>query len=132
MKVINVVAAVIIHEERYLCAQRAGSKYDYLSFKYEFPGGKIEPFESNEEALHREILEELGVNIKIYSVIDIVEHQYEDFRVKITFYNCKVVGDRTINMIEHNCIKWCSKDELEDLDWAAADEPVIRSIKYNM
>lgn len=132
MNIINVVAAVIVHHDRYLCAQRAVSKYDYLSFKYEFPGGKIEPSESNEEALHREIQEELGVNIKIYSIIDIIEHQYQDFKVKITFYNCKFLGNQSIDAKEHKCIKWCLIDEMEGLDWADADKPIIQLIKHRI
>ncbi|BBI69883.1 hypothetical protein PKHYL_40740 [Psychrobacter sp. KH172YL61] len=69
MSVINVVAAVIKHDDKYLCAQRKKSKFEYLSYKFEFPGGKVESNETLEQALHREILEELDANIEIVSIL---------------------------------------------------------------
>ena len=125
MKVIDVVAAVIIHKNKYLCAQRPHSKFDYLSYKYEFAGGKVEPTESREEALVREILEELSVTVQVHSIIDVIEHQYPDFAVNITFYKCSVNKTKKILAMEHRCLNWCTKDELGDLDWADADKPIV-------
>ncbi|WP_269849329.1 NUDIX domain-containing protein [Methanosarcina horonobensis] len=65
MKHIEVVAGIIIYEDRILCMQRDANKYDYLSYKYEFPGGKVEPGETNSQALMRELLEEMGIEIKV-------------------------------------------------------------------
>ncbi|WP_293889747.1 NUDIX domain-containing protein [Flavobacterium sp.] len=88
MKKIEVVAAVIYHNEKILCVQRGNNKYKYIAFKYEFPGGKVEEGETNEEAIKREILEELNLNITIDSNFITVNHDYPDFTLIMHSYIC--------------------------------------------
>lgn len=132
MSIIDVVAAVIKHDDRYLCAQRTESKFDYLSYKFEFPGGKIELNETPEEALHREILEELDTNIEIISILEKVEHQYPDFSVHITFYECSILENQLLTKIDHHCLSWLSKGELHELDWADADIPIVELLQKEL
>lgn len=132
MSVIDVVAAVIKHNDKYLCAQRAESKFDYLSYKFEFPGGKIESNETPEEALHREILEELDTAIEIISILEKVEHQYPDFSVHITFYECRILENQFLKKIDHHCISWLLKNQLHKLDWADADIPIVELLQSEL
>ena len=81
MKHYLVVAAIIRHGDKILCMQRNTSKYQYLSYKFEFPGGKVEAGESNETALLREIKEELDLEIIVENEFLTVEHEYPDFRL---------------------------------------------------
>jgi len=124
MKHIEVVAAVIEHENQYLCVQRNANKYDYISYKYEFPGGKVEPNETNEEALTREIQEELNLEIHIQKHIITVEHTYPDFKISMHTYLCKS-QNREITLNEHVDQKWLEKSDLHSLDWAGADIPIV-------
>jgi 8-oxo-dGTP diphosphatase len=124
MKHIEVVAAVILNNDQYLCVQRNFSKYDYISYKYEFPGGKVELNETKEEALSREIKEELNLEIKIEKHIITVEHTYPDFKISMHTYLCKS-ENREITLNEHIAFKWLEKQELPILDWAEADIPIV-------
>lgn len=130
MKRIEVVAAVIEHENHYLCVQRNANKFDYISYKYEFPGGKIEPNETNEEALKREIQEELNIEIEIQKHIITVEHTYPDFIISMHTYLCKS-QNRTLTLNEHVDHKWLEIVDLPSLDWAAADVPIVDYLLNN-
>jgi 8-oxo-dGTP diphosphatase len=127
MKHIEVVAAVIMHENKILCVQRKESKYDYISKKYEFPGGKVEPNESLEAALKREILEELSKEISIEKFYLTVDYQYPDFRLTMHSYICSC-EDYSITLNEHIDFKWLPKESLDNLDWAAADVPIVEML----
>ena len=127
MKKYNVVAAVIIKDGKILCTQRNVSKYDYISLKWEFPGGKIEDKESEEDALLREIKEELNLEIKIEKKIITVQHQYPDFALTMHTFLCTSISNELI-LNEHTAFKWLSKKDLEELDWAAADLPIVKKI----
>ncbi len=124
MKTVEVVAAVIIHENKILCVQRNDSKFDYIAFKYEFPGGKVEENETSEEALVREISEELNLNIHIQTHFLTVDHSYPDFRIIMHSYLCSCDSIKP-KLNEHLDFKWLTKDELYQLDWAAADIPIV-------
>lgn len=124
MKHIEVVAAVIEHDNHYLCVQRNFNKFEYISYKYEFPGGKVEPNETNQEALIREIREELILEIQINEKIITVEHIYPDFKITMHTYMCNS-KNREITLNEHIDYKWLKKEELNSLDWAAADLPIV-------
>jgi 8-oxo-dGTP diphosphatase len=130
MKHIKVVAAVIEHENHYLCVQRNANKFDYISYKYEFPGGKVEPNETNEEALKREIQEELNIEIEIQKHITTVEHTYPDFIISMHTYLCKS-QNRTLTLNEHVDHKWLEIVDLPSLDWAAADVPIVDYLLNN-
>lgn len=129
MENFNVVAAIIYHDYKFLCAQRNESKFDYLSKKFEFPGGKVEEGESQESALRREIQEELNLNIKILSKFESIDFSYPDFNVFISFFLCKIDSLDSLVIAEHQQLLWLDKDELSSLDWAAADLPIVEKIQ---
>lgn len=125
MKRIEVVAGIISNKDGdILCTQRNVSPYPYISKKYEFPGGKIEPGETREEALKREIFEELNIDIFIGSFFLRVMHQYPDFFLTMHSYNC-ISNSITIKLNEHINYKWLNANNLKPLDWAAADLPIV-------
>ena len=130
MKQIDVVAAIIIHGNDILCVKRDANKYDYISYKYEFPGGKIEVGESNEEALKREISEELNMDIKVEDAFITVNHTYPDFILDMHSYKCSC-ETRELTLMEHIDYKWLIKDELLQLDWAAADIPIVKKLMHD-
>lgn len=127
MKKVEVVAAILIHGDKILCAQRAESKLDYISKKFEFPGGKIESGETKKEALKRELEEELSINPKINDLYFTVVHQYPDFELTMHSFLCEV-NTKEITLNEHISSKWLKKDELLSLDWAAADVPIVNKL----
>lgn len=125
MKKIEVVAAVFIQDGKVFCAQRANK--GPLALKWEFPGGKIEVNETKEDALKREIREELSTDIKVDKYIMTVEHQYETFHLTMHAFLCTVIkGSLTLN--EHVNSSWMNKDDLFSLDWAEADIPIVEKI----
>jgi 8-oxo-dGTP diphosphatase len=130
MKKIEVVAGVIYWEDLILCVQRPKNKYHYISEKFEFPGGKIEEGETKEEALHRELLEELNLSTKIKSSFLTVVHQYPDFELTMHSYICEV-DTQSLTLREHIDQKWLKIDELNSLDWAAADIPIVVKLVAN-
>ena len=126
-KTIQVVAAVLFREGKVLCVQRPENAREYISSKWEFPGGKVEVGESREEALVREIREELSVDIEVSEFLMTVEHAYPDFHLTMHVFKC-VLDQGEITLNEHVALKWLSIDELDQLDWAAADVPVVKSL----
>ena len=129
MKTIEVVAAVILREEKVLCVRRDEHEKEYVSLKWEFPGGKVEVGESREEALVREIREELSVDIEVSEFLMTVEHTYPDFYLTMHVFKC-VLDQGEITLNEHVALKWLSIDELDQLDWAAADIPVVKFLMH--
>lgn len=130
MKHIEVVAAVILSGQKILCVQRGATRYDYTSYKYEFPGGKVEKGETPEAALHREILEELHLGITIRCPFLTVEHTYPHFSIRLHSYLC-TCADTRLTLTEHIDAKWMPLDLIATLDWAEADIPVVDNIVYN-
>lgn len=130
MKKVEVVAGVIFYENSILCVQRPANKYSYISEKFEFPGGKIEAGESHELALHRELQEELNIEVKIKSFLLTVVHEYPDFELTMHAYLCEV-GNRVVELNEHIDLKWLLVDQLGTLDWAAADLPIVEKLLSN-
>ncbi|MEI6265458.1 MAG: (deoxy)nucleoside triphosphate pyrophosphohydrolase [Sphingobacteriia bacterium] len=130
MKTIEVVAAIIIHENKILCVQRGPSKYDYISKKFEFPGGKMEQDETKESAIKREILEELHLDIEVNEEFLTVKHQYPDFTLIMHSFICNCT-DTKLTLTEHIDYKWLKKEELSILDWAAADIPIMEKLMNN-
>ena len=127
MKKIEVVAAVIIHNNKFLCVQRGDNKHDYIAFKYEFPGGKVEIGETKEKALVREIQEELNLKINIESEFLTVNHTYPDFMLTMHSFICSCKNS-ALNLTEHIDFKWLDKNKLDNLDWAAAEIPIVNKI----
>ena len=124
---IQVVAAAIFQNDKVLCVQRADHEREYISLKWEFPGGKVEVGESREEALVREIREELSVDIEVSELLMTVEHTYPDFHLSMHVFKC-VLDHGEITLNEHVALNWLSIDELDQLEWAAADIPVVESL----
>ena len=129
MKKIDVVAAVIVNNEKILCVQRNTTKYDYLSYKYEFPGGKVEKGETREDALTREIHEELLMDIIIDRPFLTVEHAYPDFNITLHCFLCSCENPQH-TLTEHIDAKWMPIDLIATLDWAEADIKVVDKIVY--
>ena len=125
MKTIRVVAAVIRQDGKVFATQRGyGPWKDY----WEFPGGKIEPGESPEEALRREIREELDTVVDVRERLCDVEWDYPEFHLSMGCYLCTVVsGELTLR--EHESARWLDDAHLEDVNWLPADRTVIEEIK---
>ncbi len=125
MKTIRVVAAVIVDDNRIFASQRG-----YGEFKdgWEFPGGKIELGESSEDALVREIKEELEIEITVGALIDTVEYDYPQFHLSMDCFICTIKSG-TISLLEHEDAKWLTKASLYSVDWLPADKNLIPKIK---
>jgi 8-oxo-dGTP diphosphatase len=127
MKSIEVVAAIIQFNNKILCVQRGENKLEYISKKYEFPGGKMESGETKEETIKREILEELKMEITVEKEFLTVTHQYPDFILTMHSFLCSCESPE-LSLTEHIDFKWLSKEEMEQLDWAAADIPIMEKL----
>jgi len=128
MKRIQVAAAIIIHKDRILCVQRGENQLAYISKKFEFPGGKIEEGELPEETVLREIQEELNMEIEVRNQFVTVEHAYPDFHLTMQSFICSTKS-KDLRLAEHISFKWLTRDKLDDLDWAAADLPIVEALK---
>ena len=132
MKTINVVAAVIcdsIETKSKIFATARG--YGELKGGWEFPGGKVEPGETPQQALKREILEELNTEIEVGELIDTIEYDYPTFHLSMDCFWAKVsVGE--LELKEAEAAKWLTKDELDSVAWLPADITLIGKIKECM
>lgn len=130
MKHIEVVAAIIVFKNKILCVQRNENKLSYISKKYEFPGGKMESGETKKETIKREIIEELKMDIEVGDEFLTVTHQYPDFILTMHSFLC-TCEDSNITLTEHINFKWLDKNDLKELDWAAADIPIVNKLVSN-
>ncbi len=110
-----------------MCKTRS-SKYDYIANKWEFPGGKVEPEETKEEAILREIQEELKMDIKDTIFLITVSHAYPDFHLTMDTFLCET-SSKDLTLTEHQDFLWLPKDKLSKLDWAAADLPIVTKLR---
>ena len=124
MKQVEVSAAIIINNKKILCVQRGPNKFEYISNKFEFPGGKVESGELPSDAAIREIYEELKMTISVEREFLTVNHQYPDFEVKMHSFICSTLTQE-VELSEHISFQWLDKSELKFLDWAAADIPIV-------
>lgn len=120
----NVVAAVVEVDGNVLCMQRGLTRYSYTSHLWEFPGGKIELGETPQQALHRELLEEMDLDVQVHELLATVTHDYPDFTITLAAYRCSA-ATTAFTMREHAASRWLPWDELPSLDWCAADERLI-------
>lgn len=124
VRIIPVVCAIIEQDDLVLCALR--SEHMSLPGKWEFPGGKLELNELPEEALIREINEELNIEIRIIEALPIAEHAYVPGKIiQLIPYRCAILGNERPIATEHSELRWVKNDELLQLDWAAADVPIV-------
>ncbi|MCG5030142.1 (deoxy)nucleoside triphosphate pyrophosphohydrolase [Mesosutterella sp. OilRF-GAM-744-9] len=125
MKRIEVVAAIIHHEGKILATQRG-----YGDFKdgWEFPGGKVEPGETPQEAIVREIREELEVTIRPERLVTTVECDYPKFHLTMHCFLASV-AEGSITLLEHEAAKWLGKDELDTVAWLPADVEAVQKLK---
>lgn len=130
MKTVEVVAGIILDDsDRIFCVQRGESNKPYISKKWEFPGGKLEKNETREEALIRELKEELRIDVDPYEFVLSVDHTYPDFRLIMHSFKCRILNDMEPVLTEHLQSKWLSPTDLDVLDWAAADVPIVEALK---
>lgn len=122
MRTIHVVAAVLEHDGRIFATQRG-----YGEFKgyWEFPGGKIEPGETPQQALRREIREELATTVAVGPLVGTVEYDYPGFHLSLQCYHCRVLEGR-LTLLEHEAARWLPLDALGSVDWLPADRELIR------
>lgn len=125
MKTIRVVAAVIKDGERIFATARG-----YGDFKggWEFPGGKIEPNETPQEALVREIREELDTEISVGELIDTVEYDYPKFHLSMDCFWCSIISGNLV-LKEAEDAKWLTRDSIDSVDWLPADKGLVEKIK---
>lgn len=125
MKTINVVAAIIIKDNKIFATQRG-----YGEFKdgWEFPGGKVEQGEAPENAIVREIKEELDTVIEVKEYFDTVEYDYPNFHLSMKSYICTVVSGK-FELLEHEAAKWLDKDSLDSVAWLPADLGLVDKLK---
>ena len=126
MKQIEVVAAIIHDNKGRIFATQRG--YGDYKDGWEFPGGKMEPGEMPEEALKREIWEELETKIVVESLVQIVEFDYPQFHLKMHCFWCRV-DSGSLTLKEHEAARWLTKDELDSVQWLPADLEVINELK---
>lgn len=126
MKLIEVVAAVISDSHRRILATRRG--YGEWQGWWEFPGGKMEAGETGEEALQREIHEELSADIAIDTLLCTVDYDYPTFHLTMHCYSCTLTSD-AVHLNEHSAARWLAKEDLDALQWLPADVQVIEKIK---
>ncbi len=130
MKTVEVVAGIILDDsDRIFCVQRGVSNKPYISKKWEFPGGKLEDGETREGALIRELKEELRIEVDPFEFVLTVDHTYPDFRLIMHSFKCRILNDKEPELTEHLQSKWLNKSDLDELDWAAADVPIVEVLK---
>lgn len=128
MKVIRVVAAVICNEDKIFATARG---YGEFKGQWEFPGGKIEKGETPQQALVREIQEELDVKIEVGKLIETIEYDYSSFHLSMDCFFCVII-DGQVSLKEAEDSRWLSKDELYSVDWLPADITLVEKIKNSL
>ena len=125
MKTVNVVAAIIRRDGKILATQRG---YGDFAGGWEFPGGKIEAGETPEQAVVREVREELDVVIGVDSLFAVVDYDYETFHLHMRCFLARIEnGELRLN--EHSAARWLDAETIDDVEWLPADEGIIQAIK---
>ena len=129
MKTIRVVAAVIrsINEHGKPVVFTTARGYGDYKGWWEFPGGKIEPGETPQEALKREIMEELATEIEVGNLIDTVEYDYPEFHLSMDCFWCEIISGEPI-LKEHEAARWLTREQLDGVKWLPADKIILEKI----
>ena len=125
MKTIEVVAAIIKQDDKVFATQRGYGDY---AGGWEFPGGKVEPHEAPEDAIVREIHEELEATIAVDKFVTTVDWDYPTFHLTMHCYLAHV-ADGELKLLEHSAAKWVGEDDIDSVDWLPADVLVVNAIK---
>ena len=125
MKTIKVVAAIIIDKDRVFATQRG---YGDFTGGWEFPGGKVEIDEKPEEAIVREIQEELDTEIEVMGFLDTVEYDYPEFHLSMDCFVCRIKSGKLV-LKEHKDSMWLTRENLYSVDWLPADKVLIPQIE---
>lgn len=124
-KTVSVVGAVIIHDGKVFAAQRG---YGPMKGGWEFPGGKIEEGESEQQAAVREIQEELDTLVKPLARIGYVEYDYPEFHLHMACWKC-VIQEGSLHLLEHEDARWLSRQDLYDVSWLPADATILKEVE---
>ena len=125
---ITVAVGILRDDEgRVLVTRRAASAHQ--GGLWEFPGGKLEAGETREEALIRELKEELRIDVDPFEFVITIDHSYPDFRLIMHSFKCRILSDKEPELTEHLQSKWLIPSDLDVLDWAAADVPIVEVLK---
>ncbi|MBQ8320062.1 MAG: (deoxy)nucleoside triphosphate pyrophosphohydrolase [Clostridia bacterium] len=127
MKHVTVAAALIFENGKIFATRRGESKFPYLSHKYEFPGGKIEAGEKGEDAVKRELKEELDLDVAVERLYSVTDFTYPDFSITLYLYDCVRLSEFTLK--EHEEYAYFSPKELDEKEWAPADAEVLGELK---
>ena len=128
MKTIRVAAAVIREKEKIFATARG---YGELKGGWEFPGGKIEAGETPQEALKREIMEELETEISVGELIDTIEYDYPTFHLRMDCFWCEIISGKLV-LKEAEAARWLEKADLDSVEWLPADVTLIEKIREQM
>ena len=128
MKTVNVVAAVISRENQVFATQRG---YGEQKDGWEFPGGKIEPGETPQQALVREIREELDTEIRVGELLTVVEHDYPSFHLRMQCFRCSIAAGTPV-LKEHEAARWLGPEQLDSVAWLPADRALIPLLKEEL
>ena len=128
MRSIEVVAGIITDSGKIFATQRGYG--DYKDF-WEFPGGKMEPGETPQQALARELREELSVEVDVGEFVCTVEYDYPGFHLTMHCFYCSVTGG-TLTLLEHEAAKWLDMEQIHSVDWLPADVVVVNALEKNI
>ncbi|MBO4940382.1 MAG: (deoxy)nucleoside triphosphate pyrophosphohydrolase [Clostridia bacterium] len=126
-KHIKVAAALLFENGKIFATKRGDSPYSYVAHKYEFPGGKIEEGERGEDAVKRELKEELDMDVKVVGLFASETFEYPDFIITLFVYECEMRSAFALK--EHECYAWIKPKDLKTDEWAPADADIVESIK---
>ena len=126
-KHINVAAALIFENGKVFATKRGDSPFAYVAHKYEFPGGKIENGERGEDAVKRELKEELDLDVKVGGMYACTTFEYPDFIITLTLFECEMASDFSLK--EHEAYAFIRPADLKAEEWAPADAEIIEQIK---
>lgn len=126
-KHIQVAAALLFCEGKVFATKRGNSPYAYVAHKYEFPGGKIEAGERGEDAVKRELKEELDLEVSVGGLYACHTFEYPDFIITLSLYECEALSSFVLK--EHESYAWIAPKDLKEEEWAPADADILGSLK---